>query len=358
MFEVLLVLMACSMACGILGPFIVLRKLSMITDALSHSVLLGIAVAFIFVKDLNSILLLVGAAFFGVLTVVFSEFLSNHKLVKKDDALGLVFPLFFSIAIIIITKYFKNVHLDIDMVLMGNPLFAPFMRIFNLPKSLVIMLLLFLINVSFVLIFYKILKVSTFDEEFSKIQGINYQLIFYILIILTSVTSVAAFDSVGAILVISFFISPSASAYLLTKDLKYTIILTLIIGVINAIIGTLIAYEYNISISGTISFISMINVVLAILFNKKGLIFKIIQKQKNKKQFSLDLILIHIYRHKEDPNELGISTIKNHLNWSKNKSDLFLIELLTKNMIYIDKKTSIYQLSELGKGRIKELLKL
>lgn len=269
MFDVYLVVVLSSIACGILGPFIVLRNLSMTADALSHSVMLGIVVAFLFVKDLASPFLTVGAAIFGVLTVYAVELLYKSRLVKKNDALGIVYPMFFSIAVIIISKWFRNVHLDVDMVLMGNPLFAPFIRLFGLPRSAVIMGMVFLINLAFVVAFYRPLSISTFDEEYARVSGIKVGLLYFSLMTLVSLTSVTAFDSVGAILVISLFVSPTVTAVLLSNNLKICILLTLIAGIFNASLGFLLAIWINVSITGMCAFVSMMTALVTVLWKRR-----------------------------------------------------------------------------------------
>lgn len=269
MFDVYLVVVLTSMACGILGPFIVLRNLSMTADALSHSVMLGIVIAFLFVKDLASPFLTVGAAIFGVLTVYFVELLYKNRLVKKNDALGIVYPMFFSIAVIIISKWFRNVHLDVDMVLMGNPLFAPFIRVLGLPRSAVIMGLVFLVNLAFVIVFYRPLSISTFDEEYAKVSGIRVGTLYFVLMTLVSLTSVTAFDSVGAILVISLFVTPTVTAVLLSHNLKICILLTLIVGVFNVSLGFLLAIYINVSITGMCAFVGMLTALATVLWKRK-----------------------------------------------------------------------------------------
>ena len=356
MWEVLTVLIMTSLACGILGPFIVLRNLSMTADALSHSVLLGIVTAFLIVKDLESPFLTVGAAVFGLLTVFAVESLSKKNLVKKDDALAIVFPMFFALAVVIITKFFRNVHLDVDIVLMGNPLFAPFVRIFNMPRSFFNMLILFIINLSFVMIAYNPLKMSTFDKNYAILQGVKMNLLFYTLMTLTSLTCVTAFDSVGAILVISLFVAPAASAYLITKNLKWTIVLTLIYGVLNSVIGYLLGTLWNVSISGMCSAAGMVTCVLTVIFNPNGVIYKEIKKRRNKTKLGNELMLIHIYRHHHNKTELGFDTINKHLNWSAHKSDSHINFLLENGLILKNNELKLYELSDAGLNQVNILL--
>ena len=184
-YESLGVLLITAITCALIGNFLVLRKLSMVSDAISHSVLLGIVLAFFIVRDVSSPWLIAGAALFGVLTVFSVEMLSETGLVKSDDAVGIVFPLFFSLAVILITKYARNVHLDTDMVLMGEVIMAPLYRMsvfgISLPRAFVQMCVIFLFNMVFMVTFFKELKLSTFDENFAATIGFSSVILYYAL---------------------------------------------------------------------------------------------------------------------------------------------------------------------------------
>ena len=166
--EILLIAIAVSIACAIPGVFLVLRRMSMMADAITHTVFLGIVLAFFVTEDLNSPLLLVGATLVGVGTVWLTEMLHNTGLVNEDASIGIIFPLLFSIAIILVSLYSGNAHLDVDTALLGEIAFAPFDRwIVNGtdlgPVSLWISLGVALINLVLVMLFYKELQLSTFD---------------------------------------------------------------------------------------------------------------------------------------------------------------------------------------------------
>ena len=229
MIESLYILIITSLACAVLGVFLVLRRLSMVSDAISHSVLLGIVIGYFVTKDIGSVLLIIGASLFGVLTTVCIELLIKSKRVTEDASVGIIFPLFFSIAVILITRYARNVHLDTEVVLIGEIILAPLHRInflgLSLPKALVQMVFVLLINAAFIAVFYRKLKISSFDPVYAGVAGIAGTGLYYVFMALVSFTAVSAFESVGAILAIAFFISPAASAYLISKDLKITIFL-------------------------------------------------------------------------------------------------------------------------------------
>lgn len=284
--DILSVLILTSISCSFLGVFLILRKLSMLTDAISHTVLLGIVLTYFVVQDLSSPFLVLGATIMGFITVYLIESLGNSKLVKYNDAIGVVFPLLFSIAVIIISRYFRNVHLDMDVVLLGEVLFASLdtVKIFGMTisKTLLQSLITTIIVVGFIILNFRNLKISTFNEEYAKLIGVKVTLLFYMLMSLSSLTAVVSFNSVGAILVISFFIGPSATALLFSKSLKQTLLFTAIFSVINCTIAYMISMRLNVSVSGMAATINTLMFTIMLVINKnKGKICLSTIKGKN-----------------------------------------------------------------------------
>ena len=361
-YESYFVLLTTAAACAVLSPFLVLRKLSMVSDAISHSVLLGIVIAFFIVKDVGSPFLIVGAATFGVITVFAVELLSGTGLVKNDDAVGIVFPMFFALAVVLITKFARNVHLDTDVVLMGEVIIAPLNRIefmgIDLPKAFVQMGILLVINLLFVIIFFKELKVTTFDRGFATLAGFSSAALFYALMTLSSFTAVTAFDAVGAILVVSFLITPGAAAYLISKDLKVMIAISVGYAVINSIIGYVFSLLMNVSMSGMTAAAAGVTFLLTFLFNREGLITAIFIRLQRKSELKLGLFLNHIGNHsgkKEESEELGLGSIKNHLKWKQAEVDKIAGRLIKKGFIRIDIDKNIYDLTERGREKFVEI---
>lgn len=360
-YESLLVLIVTAVSCAILSPFLVLRKLSMVSDAISHSVLLGIVIAFFIVKDVGSPFLIIGAALFGVITVFAVEFLSGTGMVKNDDAVGIVFPMFFALAVVLITKFARNVHLDTDIVLMGEVIIAPLNRMeilgLSFPKALVQMSVLFIVNLLFIIIFFKELKITTFDKGFAKLAGFSSVALFYALMTLSSLTAVTAFDAVGAILVVSFLITPGATAYLISKDLKVMIVISAGYAVINSVIGYVFSLLINVSMSGMTATAAGVTFLITYLFNREGLITSLIVRWKRKSELKPELFLTHISNHsgkKEEIEELGLASIRNHLKWKQAEVDKIAGRLLKRGFIRVDNEKKIYNLTERGWERIKE----
>ena len=361
-YESLFVLIATAAACALLSPFLVLRKLSMVSDAISHSVLLGIVLAFFIVKDVGSPLLIAGAALFGVITVFAVEFLSGTGLVKNDDAVGIVFPMFFALAVVLITKFARNVHLDTDIVLMGEVIIAPLNRTeflgMDLPKAFVQMGILFIVNLLFIIIFFKELKITTFDKGFAKLAGFSSVALFYALMTLSSLTAVTAFDAVGAILVVSFLITPGAAAYLISKDLKVMIAISVGYAVINSVLGYVLSLLMNVSMSGMTAAVAGVTFLITFLFNREGLITAIFIRLKRKSELKPELFLTHIGNHsgkKEELEELGLGSIRDHLKWKQAEVDKIAGRLIRRGLIRIDINKNIYDLTERGREKFVEI---
>ncbi|WP_276863801.1 metal ABC transporter permease [Anaerococcus tetradius] len=272
MFETLLILITTALSCSLLGVFLILRKLSMLTDAISHTVLLGIVLGFFITHDLSSPFLIIGASLMGIFTVFMIETIGKKKLSKYDDAIGMVFPFLFSLAVILISRYFRNVHLDTDVVLLGELLFSSIVKInilgFPIAKSLVEAITILFLVILFIGLFYKGLKISTFDPDFAKLVGIPTGLIFYMLMALTSLTAVISFNSLGAILVISCFIGPAACALLLSDSLLKALFLSAVISIIIPSLAFFLAMRLNVSISGMVSFFNLFIYFVLLLIKK------------------------------------------------------------------------------------------
>ncbi len=206
--EIQIIAVIVAVACALPGTFLVLRKMSMMSDSITHTILLGIVLTFFVTHDLSSPLLIMGAALMGVVTVWLTELLSRTRLLAEDAAIGVVFPLLFSIAIILITRYAGSVHLDTDSVLLGELAFAPFDRMViggvdMGAKAIYTTGVLLLINLAAIIIFFKELKIATFDPMLAAVLGFSPALVHYGLMTLVSLTTVGAFQAVGSVLVVA-----------------------------------------------------------------------------------------------------------------------------------------------------------
>jgi manganese/zinc/iron transport system permease protein len=322
--EIQIIAIITAVACAIPGVFLILRRMSLMSDAISHAILLGIVLAFFITEDINSPFLILAAAATGVLTVSLVELLNKTRLVKEDASIGLVFPVLFSIGVILISRFAGDVHLDIDAVLLGELAFAPFNRLvvggMDIgPKAIYIMGGILLLNLAFLFLFYKELKLATFDAGLAVALGFAPGLIHYGLMSVVSVTAVGAFDAVGSILVVALMIAPPAAAYLLTDNLPRMIGLSALIGGLSALSGYWVAHWLDASISGAMA--SMAGVLFGITFllaPERGLIAIARRRSRQRIEFARKALAIHLFNHEGTPDsaeESQVVHLTNHLRW-------------------------------------------
>ncbi len=438
-----------SVSGAVLGSFLLLRKMAMTTDAISHTVLLGIAVAFLFFQDLASPWLIIGAAVSGVVTVVVTELIFKSGLVKEDAALGLAFPFLFAVAIIIISRFIDDVHLDTDSVMVGEIGVAwantnsycfesceevvitpedarartgrqcvncspggitPFSdeaefeetcancgiytaaeawreRLIDAPpvlafwpESITPMLLIMIVNLGFVGLLYKELKLATFDPALAAASGLRPGLLHYSLMVLVSLTAVGAFDAVGSILVVAFFVIPPATIYLLSDRLSVMVIGSPLIGIVAAVTG----YEFargnflwlvdmnrvlegldgimslngfttwNTSISASMVLMMFVFFLLAwVLSPQYGLVSAMIRRGVQRRRFADQVVMGHIYHHQDTQaaaDELAVDTLYRHFEWPRTKMQSVLTRLRALNLVQVSENH--IRLTERGQKQV------
>lgn len=254
-FWIMLTAILAAGSCGLIGTFLVLRQNAMLGDAISHSVLPGLVIAFIITSSNAVLPMLIGATVMGLLTAYLTELLSRSGLLYKDASIGIVFTFLFSVGVILVSVYAGDVHIDQDCVLYGEIAYTPWDRfIYDSidlgPRSVWILGGVFLANIIFIVSFFKQLKISSFDSEFAESIGISTQKWHYLLMTMVALTVVASFEAVGAILVVAMLIIPGAVAYLLTDNLIKMLILAVIVGILSAVGGFQGAMIFESSISG------------------------------------------------------------------------------------------------------------
>ena len=451
-----------ALAAALPGTFLLLRKLSMTTDAISHTVLLGIVLAFLVLAalpgmeaDLNSPWLILGAAVAGVATVVLTGAIQRSGLVKADAALGLVFPLLFAIAIILISRLTEDVHLDSDAVILGEigvvwadarshclqdcdpvhitpddpraetgrrctncaeleigprdaraefeeyclncgsytaaeawraRLVAQAPQLVFWPRALTAMLLTALLNLGFVTLFYKELKLTTFDPALAAALGLRPAVMNTVLMVLVSITAVAAFDAVGSVMVVAFFIIPPATAWLLSDRLAHILLLAPLGGVL----ATLTGYEFsrgnflgiaqvsdllvtldewvgldgfttwNTSISAAIVLMMFFFFLLAWVFApRQGLFSTLLQRRARRQHFADQLLLGHVYNHQgtaEAAVELAQTGLHEHLGWTPRKTQRVLGRVRLRSLVQIEEGT--LQLTARGERSVRKFMTL
>ena len=307
--------------CASIGAFLVLRQMAMMSDAISHAVLLGIVIAVFAVGGRETVPVIIGGVLSGILTVSLVEVLYRTGKLKQDSSIGIIFPFLFAIGVILVTQA-GNVHIDAQHVLYGSIEFVPFDSLYfndiNIgSKSLWVLGVLAIANIAFIMILYKELKISTFDKSLAVGVGLMPVLIHYLLMVMVATTAVVAFESVGAILVIAFFIVPASGAYLLTDRLSYMIVLSVILGSISAVTGYLFALLADVSIAGAMA--TSAGAVFGLIWvfaPNRGLISRWRRIAKQRFEIDVGVLLTHIQREMKSSNNVTSLTIPSSLGWT------------------------------------------
>jgi len=282
-------------ACGLVGNYLILRRMALIGDAISHSVLAGIAIAFLLTHSLGTLPMMLGALAAGLVTVGLIEFIHRKSRVKQDAAIGIAFTSLFAVGVILIHTQMKGTHFDADCVLYGDlmavgqslasvelsPLLAGKLRatgltgetvlqgneLFLAPNQVLRMAVVALVVIVLVRLFYKELLVSSFDSALAVSLGINATAIHLGLMSILSIVVVSSFDSVGAILVIAMLILPGATAHLLTQRLPVILWLTVVYALLSSVLGLHLARWIDCNIAAAMVVAGAALFVLAWIFS-------------------------------------------------------------------------------------------
>jgi len=279
----MLVLIGISASAGLVGSFLVLRKMTMLANSLSHTILIGIVLAYLaayhgLLKDsyehgspLNMQSLLIAAVVMGVLTTFLTEFLTKTGKLQEDASIGIVFTSLFALGVILLTVATRNAHIGTEVV-MGN--------VDALQKNDCKMAwVIFLMNALLFFLFFKEYKITTFDPGLAQAFGISITFFNYLLMVQVSITSVGAFRAVGVLMVLAFITGPVLTARLLTYDLKTLLISSVALGAASSMIGVALArhflsvYDMALSTGGIVVCTITVIYIAAILFSPKQGLF-------------------------------------------------------------------------------------
>ncbi len=345
--EILATAMAVSAACALPGTFLVLRRLSMLTDAISHTILLGIVLAFFVVAQYGHPLLVIGASVTGVVTVFLIELLHRTRLVKEDAAIGITFPALFSLGVLLISLFARDAHLDEHTVFQGDLVYSVFERLEIAgrtwgPLTLWKMGGILGLNLLLTVLFYKELKLSTFDPALAAALGFQPLLIHYGLIAMTSVTAVGAFDSVGSILVIGFMIVPPVTAYLLADSLHLMLGLSVGIGILGAVLGFFTAIWLDGSIGGAMTLaLGLIFAVVVVAAPRKGLLAGIRRRHRHRREFAVRMLVVHLWQHQAQQThseENRLDHLHRHLGWPTAFGQRIVRMALAQGLVTLDER--------------------
>lgn len=261
-----------AVSCAMCGCFLILRRMALLGDAISHAVLPGIVVAFLVSHSRSSLPMMLGAAAFGLLTAGLVQWLQRTGRMPSDAAIGVTFTALFAFGVVLVSLYAGHVDLDQECVLYGEIAYVPLDMIrrgdyLYGPRAFWQMLVVFVICAAAIRAAWKELKLTSFDPEMAAAVGINVALVHYALMALVSIVTVGSFELVGAILVVAMLVVPAATAYLLTDDLAKMLGLAAVAGVLSTVGGFLLALALDASPAGAMSLVSGALFGLALVFS-------------------------------------------------------------------------------------------
>jgi manganese/zinc/iron transport system permease protein len=260
-------------SCALVGCFLVLRRMAMLGDAISHAVLPGIVIAFLLSNSRAPLPMLIGASALGLVTAGITEWLHRTGRLQQDASIGVTFTWLFAIGVILVSALTGQVDLDQECVLYGEIAYVPW-DVWVLPsgaslgpRAIWIMGAALLINATWIVTSYKELKICAFDPGLAASLGIPVAAFHYALMAATSITVVTAFESVGAILVVGLLVGPAATAYLLTDRLSRMLMIAIGIGTLSSVLGYYLARALDCSIAGAMTVVIGTMFALAFLFS-------------------------------------------------------------------------------------------
>ena len=289
-----------ALTCAVLGNFRVVRRLSLMGDAISHAVLPGIAIAFLLSMSRSPLPMFIGATLSSVATVLLVELVKRFGRIESGAAMGVVFSILFALGVLLISNAARNIDLDADCVLYGNLeniawWAAPDdpaaykqlgtyvgtwdketdMFVGGVPRQVPTLLIAAMMSIAFVVLFFKELRIAAFDPGLSTSLGINAGAMHFVLMVFVAIATVASFEAVGSILVVAMLICPAATARMLTDRLSVQIVLSAIIaiscGVGGYVLGAFgpmwIGLEHSVNTAGMMTVVAGVLLAAACLFS-------------------------------------------------------------------------------------------
>ncbi len=296
----------CNVSCALLGCFLVLRRLSLLGDAISHGVLPGIVLAVLLTQQLTGWPIVVGAMIFGLLTAFLTQTVHHFARVPEDACMGVVFTSLFALGVVLISLTLFHVHVDTDCVLLGifEQVADDTMPVLGLeiPRALPTMLLSLLVTIAFILVFWKELKIASFDPALATAMGLNATLLHYLLLAMVAMVTVTAFEAVGSILVIAMLIVPGATAHLLSDRLAGVLLWGVGVAIMSAVVGYVLASRFvlDTNVGSMMALAAGLQFSLAVLFAPRhGLLAGWLRQARLAMRIAAEDVLARLYRQEE-----------------------------------------------------------
>ena len=271
-----------AMSCAMVGVFLVLRRMSLLGDAISHSVLLGIVLAYLISGERSMVAMMLGAVLIGLLTAWLSNGLHRLSSLQVDASIGIIFTWFFAMGVILISLYAGQVDLDQECVLYGEIAFVPFDTIVMGgaelgPRAFWMILTVFILNFILITLAFERFKLVAFHPALAVSLGVKVVFWHYLLMTMVSLTTVASFEAVGAILVVALLIIPASTAYLIAKSLKAMLLLAALYAEVSVLIGYGISVWLDSSIAASIAVTSGVLLMMTVMVQQ---LFAILRRRR------------------------------------------------------------------------------
>jgi ABC-type Mn2+/Zn2+ transport system permease subunit len=293
-----------NVACALVGCFLVLRRMSLMGDAISHAVLPGLVLAFVFSGSMNILPLFLGAAAVGLLTTFLTQTLHQYGRVPTDASMGVVFTSLFALGVVLLKRYVSGVHFDVACVYEGSLSQAALDTFqfggWELPRQLRTVLPVTILNLAVIVALWKEFKISSFDAELSSAMGFSATALHYLLMAMVAVTTVASFEAVGSILVVAMLIVPAATAQLLCDRLGRMVTVACGLAILSAVWGYWLAARWNVAPAGAMSLVAGAMYAATVVFApQSGIVSTIIRNLQTTLRILREDLLLMLYRVEE-----------------------------------------------------------
>lgn len=344
---------ACSMlvgiACGVLGCFVVLRRMALIGDALSHAVLPGVVIAFLVTGSSGIFGLFVGALLAGLVTAVLIKVVSHYSRTKEDSAIGIVFTALFALGIILISSLSRGTHFDLKCFLFGDPLAVG-------REDLIMMAVVAPLVMITVAALYHRLKIASFDPVVASAMGISVGAIHYLLMGMLSATVVAGLKTTGVVLVVAMVITPASAAYQLCNRLWSMLLLAGVFGAVSAAAGMSLAFVTNSPTGPAMVLVATVLFGLTVVLSPQhGLLFAAWRKRAARRHIESEDCLKAIYTLIEQHDSCSVGDVAKKTGFTASRVEALLRELQTESMIRL--QSGKPTLTDDGRARAMEMVR-
>lgn len=341
---------------AMLGTFLVLRGQSMSGDAISHAIVLGIILAWMITGARSGPLVVGGAALAGIAAVLAAQALARSGLMAQDSATGLVFPAMFALGVLLINLNARNLHLDVDFVLLGEIGYIWLDTVMwfgvELPIAGVTLAAVSVVNAVFLALFWKEQKIAAFDPGLAAASGFRPELMGLALLTLTALTAVAAFDAVGVVLFLAFLIVPAVTGRLVAASVLGIMLVAIASGVGSVGVGYGAAMLWDVSIGGCMALATGLGLGLALMASpRSGFVALVIRRRAIQMEALVATLLTHLASHEGTPAQAEESShvaLIEHLHWRENQAQLVVLEALDRGVI--KRNGAEYALTEAGRA--------